>query len=159
MRQTWLCIYRIFIIRWFNGFCESEVIYLHLNVMQRSSDDLISSVKGNGSSMKRCSKDSKMCVCKYNPDWHVLKIMHVWVWPKWFWQTHNIFLVIFLNWIMLISSGSSVISCPRWRLVESHISWNSLFLSANWFIIYVILDVTFLLLLTLNHFQIVPKAF
>lgn len=113
---------------------KSSTYILHLNVMQRSSD-LISSVKGNGSSMKRCTKDSKMCVCKYNPDWHVLKITHVWVWPKWFWQTHNIFWVIFLNWFMLVSSGSSVISCPRWRSVESHISWNSLFLSANWFIL------------------------
>ncbi len=65
MRQTWLCIYHIFIISCFTGFCGSEVIYLHMNVMQRSSY-IISSVKGNGSSMKRCSKDSKMCICKYN---------------------------------------------------------------------------------------------
>ncbi len=72
---------------------------------------------------------------------------------------HNIFLVIFLNWIMLVSSGSSVISCPRWRSVESHISWNSLFLSANWFMFYVILDVTFLFLLTLNYLDCTKSLF
>lgn len=92
---------------------KSSTYILHLNVMQRSSNH-ISSVKGNGSLMKRCGKDSKMCVCEYNENDARLSLTQI--------------ISIFFNILFFWTEWCSSVMAALLSAVQNEVRWNHTFL-------------------------------